>query len=175
MSVFDTIKKYVGAYIAALGGVDAVVFTGGIGENSRLVRRQVVEGMSAIGIAVDPAKNERNETDISAGPVKVLVVPTNEELAIARDTRRILKAMGAKAQAEAAAPAPPAPVEAGFAPAETARLVVLWAKGPKASAADLAGKLGAELGRAVTAEAVRRELERLSLVGAPGKAAAKAA
>ncbi len=81
-----TVKKYIGAYMAEMGRVDAIVFTGGIGENSRLVRRLVTAGLEEFGIVLDAAKNEANERVISSGRVKIMVVPTNEELAIARDT-----------------------------------------------------------------------------------------
>ena len=83
-----TVKKYIGAFMAEMGRVDAIVFTGGIGENSRLVRRLSVSGLEDYGIAVDEAKNEANEPIISTGRVKVMVVPTNEELAIARGRDR---------------------------------------------------------------------------------------
>jgi acetate kinase len=159
------VRKYIGAYMAALGGVDAVVFTGGIGENSRLVRRLVCEGMDAIGIALDPAKNEKNACDISTGKVKILVIPTNEELAIARDTRAILDAGAGRA---ACPPPESAEKAAGFKPDETAKLVLLWAQAPQAGAAALAAKLGPALGRTVAADAVSAELERLALVAPPG-------
>jgi acetate kinase len=83
------LRKYIGAYYALLGRVDALVFTGGIGENDTEVRRRSCGGLEALGIALDPAANHssgRGERAISApeSPVKVLVIPTNEELAIAR-------------------------------------------------------------------------------------------
>jgi len=93
------IKKYIGAYAAVMGGVDAVVFTGGIGENSDLVRRQVCQEMQHLGIVLDkeanlehvPGNKEPPSTPhISTGPTKVLVIATDEELVIARDTQRIL-------------------------------------------------------------------------------------
>ena len=159
------VRKYIGAYMAALGGVDAVVFTGGIGENSRFVRRVVCEGMEALGIGVDPVKNEKNAPDIGTGKVRILVVPTNEELAIARDTKMILEAGAGRP----ACPAPePVKRASGFNPDETAKLVLLWAKDPKAGAAALAAKLGPALGRAVADDDVRAELERLALSAAPG-------
>jgi hypothetical protein len=119
--------------------------------------------MASLGIVLDPAKNERNERDISSGPVKILVIPTNEELAIARDTRRILETTPT-CEAKPAVEAPVKRPEA-FRPEETARLVLLWARNPKADAAGLAAKFGADIGRTVTAEAVGKELERLSLTG----------
>jgi acetate kinase len=93
------IKKYIGAYAAEMGGLDAVVFTGGIGEKSDIVRRRVCEDMEFLGIVLDenvnqehvPSnKNEPSTSNLSIGRTKVLVVPTNEELVIARDTTEIL-------------------------------------------------------------------------------------
>ncbi len=89
-------RKYLGAYAAALGGVDCVVFTAGIGEHDGDVRMAVVEDLEYMGIKVDKEKNA-NLTDgiceISSADsrVKVLVIPTNEELVIARDTQRLAK------------------------------------------------------------------------------------
>jgi acetate kinase len=84
------IKKYIGGYLAALGHVDAVVFTAGIGENAAQVRFQATADLQVLGIRVDPAKNAaaRGETDVSAdgATVRVLVVPTNEEKMIAAET-----------------------------------------------------------------------------------------
>ncbi|HOC88044.1 MAG TPA: acetate kinase [bacterium] len=85
------LRKYIGSYMAVLGGLDALVFTAGIGEHSPLVRSWSCRNLEAFGIALDPEKNQRNDLEISTGRVKVLVVPTNEELAIARETERILK------------------------------------------------------------------------------------
>ena len=86
------VKKYVGSYIAVLGGVDAIVFTGGIGENSNLIRKLVMEGMEYCGAKIDLAKNDvRGETYINTedSKVKIMVVPTNEELSIARETKAL--------------------------------------------------------------------------------------
>jgi acetate kinase len=167
-----TLKKYIGAYMAEMGRVDAVVFTGGIGENSRLVRRLSTAGLEEYGIVIAAAKNEANEQVISSGRVKIMVVPTNEELAIARDTQRILSSLVPKEAAVTAGPEPIRP--ASFAPDETAKLVLLWAKNRKAGAAALARKWGQELGRAVSAAEVARELERLSLSAASSRPAKKA-
>ena len=82
------IVKFIGAYTAVLGGLDALVFTAGIGENSSLIRAKVCEKLGWIGIKLDPAENDRNGLLIS-GPgsaVAVLVIPTNEEWMIARHT-----------------------------------------------------------------------------------------
>jgi acetate kinase len=87
------IKKYIGAYAAAMGGLDAVVFTAGVGENSSTVRAMTCEGLEFLGIEIDDGKNDvrGKEAVIStdASKVKVLVVPTDEELVIARDTKRL--------------------------------------------------------------------------------------
>ncbi|MHB2153674.1 acetate/propionate family kinase [Calditrichota bacterium GD2] len=89
------LKKYIGAYAAAMGGVDVIVFTGGIGENSSLVRKNALSELEFLGIKIDHHKNEeksKGERDISAAAsgVKVLVIPTNEELVIAMDTMQIV-------------------------------------------------------------------------------------
>lgn len=84
------LKHYVGAYMAELGGVDVITFTGGVGENSETVRQAAVSGMEEMGVILDPVKKEivhiKEPTIISAenSPVTVMVVPTNEELAIAK-------------------------------------------------------------------------------------------
>ena len=89
------VKKYIGAYTAAMGGVDAVVFTGGIGENSPEVRKASCEGLQVFGIIIDERANESAEKEktISANGTlpAVLVIPTNEELVIALDTRDIVR------------------------------------------------------------------------------------
>ena len=92
------IKKYIAAYAAAMGGVDALVFTAGVGENSVTVRAQTCEDMEWIGISLDETlNNECQATDavISSADskVQVLVVPTNEELVIARETVRLVESM----------------------------------------------------------------------------------
>jgi acetate kinase len=89
------IKKYIGSYAAAMGGVDIIVFAGGIGENGPETRSEVCSNMEFLGVEIDPSKNEglrSKEAIISkdGGKVKVMVVPTNEELVIAEDTVRIV-------------------------------------------------------------------------------------
>jgi acetate kinase len=88
------VKKYIGAYTAIMNGVDAVVFTAGLGENSAETRRDVCKDMCFLGIELDEAKNNvrGKETDISkdGSKVKVLLIPTNEELMIARDTMKLV-------------------------------------------------------------------------------------
>lgn len=90
------IKKYISAYIGIMNGVDAIVFTGGVGENSDYTREDSLKNMDNLGIIVDPEKNEGlrgKEAVINASEseVDVLVIPTNEELVIAQETERILK------------------------------------------------------------------------------------
>ncbi len=166
------IRKYIGAYMLALGRLDALVFTGGVGENSQLVRRLVTEGLEAFGIVIAPEKNQTSARDIGAGPVRILVVPTNEELAIARDTRRILENIDRRE--EVSVPPTSTVPSGGFLPEEIARVVLLWAKHPKLGPAGLAVKLSTALGRTVGAEAVAGELARLSLTSAVvGKTQAK--
>lgn len=85
------VKKYVGAYAAEMGGVDAIVFTGGIGENAALVRKTVCRDMDFMGVRIDEARNAANEECISTGPTRVFVIKTNEELTIARDVKDIIR------------------------------------------------------------------------------------
>ena len=88
------VKKYVGAYAAALGGVDAIVFTAGLGENSPEARFHICQGLEFMGVEIDQSKNgvRGKEVDISTpnSKVRVLLIPTNEELVIARDTKEIV-------------------------------------------------------------------------------------
>lgn len=83
------VKGYVGNYLAQLNGADALVFTAGIGENDPTVRADICEGLTNLGFKIDPEKNKARETVISAddSPIKILLIPTNEELVIARDTQ----------------------------------------------------------------------------------------
>ena len=88
--------KYIGSYLAAMNGADAIIFTGGIGENSPEIRAKISESLSWMGIKIDSQLNEnflnRREGIISqdAARLKVFVIPTNEELLIARDTVRLI-------------------------------------------------------------------------------------
>lgn len=87
-------KKIVGSYAAAMEGVDVIVFTAGIGENTDYIRAAICEGLEFMGVKIDPAKNNgtRTEAIISAddSKVKVVVIPTNEELAIAQETEALV-------------------------------------------------------------------------------------
>jgi len=90
------VKKYIGAYMAALGGLDILIFTAGVGENAVEVRRMSVEGLECFGIKLDYAKNKAHKAGIEIistddSRVKVMVIPTNEELVIAQETVRVIK------------------------------------------------------------------------------------
>lgn len=91
------LTKYIGGYAAAMGGVDAIVFTGGIGENNPQYRTRVAEKLGFLGTTIDEEKNHirGEEVEISApgSKVKLFVIPTNEELVIARDTKAIVEAL----------------------------------------------------------------------------------
>ncbi|MEV6298364.1 acetate kinase [Actinoplanes sp. NPDC051861] len=86
------LREYVGSYLAVLGRADAITFTAGVGENSPDIRAGALGGLEALGIAIDPERNARNERIISpdGSPVTVCVVPTEEELEIAREARQAI-------------------------------------------------------------------------------------
>jgi len=91
------VRKYIGAYLVQVGRCDALVFTGGIGENTAGMREMILSGLEHLGIAPDKLKNDslkltEGGTDISAADSRtaILVIPTNEELAIARDTYALI-------------------------------------------------------------------------------------
>ena len=89
------IKKYIGSYSAAMNGLDAIVFTAGIGENSDVVRRMVCKDMDFLGIDIDQEKNKVRAKEITEihsekSKVKVLIVPTNEEVEIAKQSCALL-------------------------------------------------------------------------------------
>lgn len=89
------IKKYIGAYLAALNGADAVVFAGGVGENGARMRKRILDGMENLGIVVDERRNaamtggKEGEIQSAGARIKVLIVPTDEERAIAQETYRL--------------------------------------------------------------------------------------
>lgn len=89
------VKKYIGAYMAALGGLDLLIFTAGLGENSATMRAAICQGLECFGIVIDEEKNQVRgqiaEISHETSRVKVLVVPTNEELMIARETQEIVE------------------------------------------------------------------------------------
>jgi acetate kinase len=92
-------RKYIGAYLAALDGADAVIFAGGIGENAPTVRARICEGLRWLGVEVDAARNaemvggREGRIDTGTGRPELWVIPTDEELLIARDTYRVVNDM----------------------------------------------------------------------------------
>ena len=96
LDVFEyQVRKFIGSYAAAMGGVDAIVFTAGVGENSASMRQNIVAGLEYMGVKMDPEANyvRGKETVISAADskVKILLIPTDEELMIAQDTAELVK------------------------------------------------------------------------------------
>jgi len=90
------IKKFIGSYIAALNGVDAIIFTAGIGENSEVLRAMVCENLGALGISIDAEKNSQRNSKVleihkDDSKIKILVIPTNEEIEIAKQTYDLLR------------------------------------------------------------------------------------
>ena len=93
------VRKYIGAYLAALDGADAIVLTGGIGENSPAVRARILEGLQWMGIELDAARNEgmvggrEGQVTTDGSRLQAWVIPTDEELLIARDTVRVVQGL----------------------------------------------------------------------------------
>ena len=98
LSYAYSIKKYIGAYAAAMGGLDAVVFAGGIGTNSPTVRALSLAGLEFLGIRLDGEKNRHafpgRDISIDDSPVRIFVVETNEELTVARKAAALLRSVG---------------------------------------------------------------------------------
>lgn len=94
----NRIHKYIGSYAARMDGVDAIIFTAGIGENSDVIRAKVLAGLQFMGVYMDPDLNRGHRTEgfinYPHSPVKVIVIPTNEEIMIARDTMRLTVGKG---------------------------------------------------------------------------------
>ncbi len=88
------VKKYIGSYAAAMNGVDAIIFTAGLGENDKVTRAKIIDGVSFLGVSIDPEKNDvRSQEQIISSEdsrVKALLIPTNEELMIAKETQELL-------------------------------------------------------------------------------------
>jgi acetate kinase len=93
-------RKYIGAYLAAMNGADAIVFTGGIGENSPQIRDRICAGLNSVGIELDGKQNDQTSggtegmISTNASRVELYVIPTDEELMIALDTAEIVKSGG---------------------------------------------------------------------------------
>ena len=92
------VKKYIGSYVAGMGGIDILILTGGIGENAHTTRTGVAGGLGYLGIHLDESINvgfrDEGEINTKKSPVKIMVVPTNEELMIALDTEKIVRCRG---------------------------------------------------------------------------------
>jgi acetate kinase len=98
ISIFcNRVRKYVGAYLAEMGGADAVIFTGGIGENSSVIRKRICDGLAWMGLTLEEEKNnalvggKEGEITAAGSRLRAFVIPTNEELLIARDTLRTVE------------------------------------------------------------------------------------
>ena len=157
------VRKYIGAYTAALGGLDAVVFTGGIGENSALVRAKSCEGLGPLGITLDEARNAANETTVSTGPVAVLVVPTNEELAIARSTVQVLSHL-LKVKAERIEEETINAKIAALSEHGKAQVAILWSDNQEAGLDYLVQQLRRDHAISLTPRALEALLERMGLL-----------
>jgi len=88
-----SLLKIIGSYVGVLNGVDAIVFTGGAGEKSAVIRKYVADNLSFLGIKLDEKKNNKNELDITkkSSKIKLFVIPTNEELQMVRNAKSVLK------------------------------------------------------------------------------------
>jgi len=90
------VKKYLGAYLAAMNGADAIVFSGGVGENAPIIRQRICDGLGWLGVEVDESRNsavtpgKEGRIDREGSRVELWVIPTDEELLIARDTWRVV-------------------------------------------------------------------------------------
>ena len=93
------IKKYIGSYSAAMGGLDAIVFTAGIGEHTPYIREKALSGLEYLGVMIDKSRNTFEHSNVPIklsaddSKVQVYMIPTNEELVIARDTAKIVNEM----------------------------------------------------------------------------------
>jgi acetate kinase len=166
MDIFGyRIKKYIGAYAAALGGLDVLVFTGGIGENSRQVRTQATEGLEYMGIKISRENNNKNALDIATGKVRVMVIPTNEELAIAKDTARLLarrKELEIKTKEEEEVER----MLGSLTESQKAAIVLTWSQNQGADIDTLARRLR-EKGIEIGAKALDRLLQNMGLIQPP--------
>jgi len=157
------VRKYIGSYAAALGRLDAIVFTGGIGENAAEVRERVVGGLGILDIHLNPGKNRDNETLVSDKGVPVLVIPTNEELAIAQDTVRVLRenrdAVGGSGSVVDAASEMDE-----ITSHQKAQLVLLWASNQKEPLEQITQKFNFRFNSEFSVEAVQLMLNQLGLL-----------
>ncbi len=162
------VRKYIGGYAAVLEGVDAVVFTGGIGENAGRVRAQTLKGLEFLGIELDEPANDENAVRISSGATQALVISTDEELAIARDTGAVLGRAAREAEAglgEEVIDRQLAALDAD----DRRELVLLWAADPGAPLEQLGDRLTHKTSKKVGVHALRHELSRLGLIDVENK------
>jgi acetate kinase len=150
-------RKYIGAYAAVMGGLDAVVFAGGIGENAPSVRAKICDGLGFLGVKVSRARNARNSTSIGDGRTAVLVIQTNEELAIARDTQRVLTQSSDEVKEDAT------PRGGRLSEQERMELLLLWWKRPEAGIVELASELSEQLSVDIGPERVAAELSAIGV------------
>jgi acetate kinase len=158
------VRKYIGAYAAELGGLDGVVFTGGIGENAVNIRRQVLQNLDHMGIKLDLEANAARKPLISSGRVKVLVIPTNEELAIARETRGIVETLLERPAARSLDEVEREAARLGR--DERRELVLLWAESGGGDLATLTARLNHRLRTGVSPHAVQHLLAGMGLMEA---------
>jgi acetate kinase len=130
------IKKYIGAYYAILGGVDAIVFTAGVGENNPIIRRMACQGLECIGVDIDSEKNGKNSRIISSGQVSVMVIPTNEEMAIAQETYSVITEKQRSEAVEKEAMKSRKELEM-LSEADKAKIAIIWSKNEKLSLEEL--------------------------------------
>ncbi len=158
------VKKYLGGYAAVLGGLDAVVFTGGIGENAARVRSEILSGLDFLGVKIDESANQANATAISTGSTQVLVIPTNEELAIARDTRQVLEGSPSTASPGGISEQAIASELATLTPGDRRELVLLWVADPSNDLQQLRERLAHKTRKRLSPDALGCELSRLGLI-----------
>ncbi len=156
------LRKYIGAYIAVLGGVDGIIFTGGVGEKSFYVREHTLKNLENLDIKIDRDLNNKNETNIGLGKIKILIIPTNEELAIARDTKNILESSLKIQKAETTQKKVQEEI-IDLSEDEKAQLVLLWAEDPKISVSELTQKLNKKIGKSIDVQSVKDKLKILGL------------
>ena len=163
------VRKYIGAYAAELGGLDGVVFTGGIGENAVRIRHKILADLEHLGIRLDPEANAGRKQLISSGRVRVLVIPTNEELAIARDTQAVVQELSRRPAGKDAADA--AREVAALTMEERRELVLLWAESREGDLATLTARVNHRLERGISPQAVRLLLAGMGLMEREERAA----
>lgn len=157
------IKKYIGAYYSVLGGADAVVFTAGIGENNPIVRSMVCQGLECIGISIDKGKNEKNESVISSGKVSVLVIPTNEELAIAQETYQVLMEKQQKEASEKEELKSKEELKK-LTEADKARIAIIWSRNEQLSNKELLNIIDSEIKVKISSNALKDLLNVMGFV-----------